>query len=134
MIPPLVAKRKTGRFEQAKAEAARKKKEQSDADEAAAADLARRVKPRPKRRMNAALSRPPTGRETTSTTGRRATRIEGRASTGRQGMKSFAIPATLRKQQVRSLQGEARIAKAERGDRPVHESQGRLRARGAVRD
>ena len=108
MIPPLVAKRKTRRFEQAKAEAARKKKEQSDADEAAAADLARRVAAA-EARMNAAeqaANGPGNHLNNNAAPGSKARQY------WQQGMK-FRDPATLRKQRVRSLQGEARIAKAD---------------------
>ncbi len=111
MIPPLVAKRKTLRFEQAKAEAARRKKAQSETDAAAAADLARRVK-ESEAAMNAALTAAnmlgnPLNNRTQAQSGSKARKY------WETGMNKFWSPGSSARLQCASLQGEAKIAKAQ---------------------
>jgi len=111
MIPPLVAKRKTLRFEQAKAEAARRKKAQSETDAAAAADLARRVK-ESEAAMNAALTAAnmlgnPLNNRTQGQSGSKARKY------WETGMNKFWSPGSAALLKCASLQGEAKIAKAQ---------------------
>ena len=111
MIPALVAKRKTQRFEQAKAEAARKKKAQGDADAAAAADLARRVQAS-EAAMNAALTAAnmlgnPLNNRTQGQAGSKARKY------WETGMNKFWSPGSAARMKCASLQGEAKIAKAQ---------------------
>ncbi|MEO5882688.1 MAG: hypothetical protein ABIQ06_09770 [Caldimonas sp.] len=111
MIPTLVAKRKTRRFEQAKAEAARRKKAQGDADAAAVADLARRVQAS-EAAMNAALTAAnmlgnPLNNRTQGQSGSKARKY------WETGMNQFWSPGSAARLQCASLQGEAKIAKAQ---------------------
>ena len=111
MIPPLVAKRKTLRLEQARAEAARKKKEQNDADAATAAELARRIKAS-EAAMQAALTAAnmlgnPLNNRTQGQAGSKARKY------WETGMNKFWSLGSSARLKCASLQGEARIAKAQ---------------------
>jgi hypothetical protein len=108
MLVALAKKRRERKAAQAAQEAERKKKQQADADAQAAADLARRVKAA-EARMNAAEQ---AANGPGNLLNNKAPQGSKKRQYWTQGMK-FRDPATLRKMQVASLQGEARIAKAD---------------------
>ena len=108
MLVALAKKRRERKAAQAAQEAERKKRQKADADAQAIADLARRVKAAEARMLAAEQAANGPGNFLNNS----APQGSKKRQYWSQGMK-FRDPATLRKMQVNSLQGEARIAKAD---------------------